>query len=167
MDFFSRNAVGVVALVVAIIGCYLPISSAVQQNFGGITNYDEVDATAIRIGAGCGSGGSSCAGTRLGGVYAGSCSLIANTFTVTASTTKAMDCAIAGLVSGDGVEIMFATSTAAGTGWSVVGASASSTSGFATIRVANNTGADAVIPASIASSTVYEAFHILSSAPGL
>lgn len=153
----------------AIIACFLPVASTVSAIVGGATNYDEIDATAIRIGSGCNSGQNSanCTGTRLGGVYAGACSLIAPNYTVTASTTVAMDCAIPGLVSGDGVEIMFATSTASGTGWTVSGASASTTAGFATLRVANNTGITAAIPASIASSTVYEAFHVLSSAPGL
>lgn len=151
--------------IIAIGGYFYP--HAIANIFGGITNYDEVDASAIRIGSGCNNSGNSCAGTRLGGVYAGACSLIAASYTVAASTTVSMDCAVPNLVSGDGIEPMFATSTAPGNGWVISGASASTTSGFATFRVTNWTGASNVIPASIASSTIYEAFHLLSSAPGI
>lgn len=84
-----------------------------------------------------------------------SCSLISNAFTVTASSTLPMDCAVAAAVSGDIVFGQFATSTANGGGWVIVGASASSTSGYITFRVRNDTGTNAVIPASIASSTMY------------
>lgn len=83
------------------------------------------------------------------------CALISNAYTVTASSTLQMDCAVASAVTGDVVFAGFATSTANGGGWVVVGASASTTSGFITIRVRNDTGVTAVIPASIASSTNY------------
>lgn len=167
MDFLQKNAVALIALVVAILGCYLPVSAAVQ-NFGGVTNYDEVDAAGMRIGTGCNQSGSpSCVASRIGGVYAGTCILIAPNYTVAATTTVSMDCAVAGLVTGDIVESQFATSTTAGNGWVVTGASASSTSGFATLRVTNFTGASNVIPASIASTTQFEAYHLITQAPGL
>lgn len=96
--------------------------------------------------------------TNFSKIFGGTCSLIAPVYTVTASSTVAMDCAITGAVSTDLVDAWFATSTATGAGWSVVGSSASSTAGFITLRVVNNTGTNAIIPASIASSTDYWIF---------
>lgn len=93
--------------------------------------------------------------TNFSKFLASTCSLIASSFTVAASTTVPMDCAVTGVVSGDNVLSGFATSTAAGNGWTITGVSASSTSGFLTFRVTNNTGASNVIPASLASSTPY------------
>lgn len=88
-------------------------------------------------------------------VLTGTCSLIAPTFTVAASTTVSMDCATPGVVSGDAVFASFATSTSLGNGWFITGVSASTTAGFSTLRVTNFTGASGLIPASIASSTLY------------
>lgn len=97
-------------------------------------------------------------GTAIPKLIASTCSLIASTFTVTASTSVAMDCAVTGVVSSDAPVLgMFATSTpsTAGPGWEITRASASSTAGFITFSVTNGTGATAVIPASLASSTQY------------
>lgn len=164
----NSTKVALVALVIAIIACFLPMSGSAK--FGGVTNYDELDAAGLRIGAGCNNSFNSanCLGSRLGGVYANSCSLIAATYTVAASTTVVMDCAVPGLVAGDGIEAQFGTSTQPlFLGWAITGASASSTSGFATFRIANMTGASAIIPSTLASTTQYEAFHLITSAPGL
>ena len=100
-----------------------------------------------------GSGGT--AGTAISKLYKGTCSLIAPSFTVAASTTVSMDCAVTGAVSGDVVFAQFATSTAVFGGWQVGSASASSTSGYITLRVNNWSGVSATMPASIASSTQY------------
>lgn len=82
------------------------------------------------------------------------CALIAPSYTVAASTTVPMDCALSGAVSGDFVLASFGSTTIpiAG-GWRIVGASASTTSGYDTLQVRNETGASAVIPSVIASST--------------
>lgn len=85
----------------------------------------------------------------------GRCALIAPSYSVTASSSASMDCAVPGILAGDVVVGMFATSTVAAQGWEIVGASASSTSGYITFRVANDTGATNVIPASLASTTQY------------
>lgn len=147
----------IVVAIIAAIGVFTP---SVAQLLGGVTNYDEVDTTALRVG-----GTNS---TRLGLLSFGTCSLIASSYTVSASSTVAMDCAITGAVSTDGFFAQFATSTATTFGgWSVRGASASSTAGFATISVVNGTGGSAVIPASIASSTKYILLRGRSTVPGL
>lgn len=152
-----KNWSGVVALVILAI---FILSSGGAKLLGGVTNYDELDATAIKI------GGSS--GSRVGPIITGTCSLIASpSFTVGSSTQAAMDCAVTGVVSGDTVLMWFATSTAASQGWSIAGSSASSTSGFITGRIVNSTGASNVLPASLASSTQYLIIHPRTSVPGL
>lgn len=87
----------------------------------------------------------------------GTCSLIASSFSIAASTTVSMDCAVTGAVSTDIVIGMFGTTSqsAAGPGWEITRASASSTAGYDTFNITNGTGGTAVIPASIASSTQY------------
>ena len=94
-------------------------------------------------------------GTQLAQVLKGTCALRAPSFTVAASTTVAMDCAVTGVLSSDTVFAQFATSSVVGNGWLISGANASSTSGFITMRVENRVGASAVIPASVASTTKY------------
>jgi hypothetical protein len=87
--------------------------------------------------------------------------------TVNASSTKAFDMAVSGVVSGDTVIVQFATSTALsgvlygagnlGGPFTIVGAAASTTSGFITVVVGNLSSANTSISASgIASSTNYE-----------
>jgi hypothetical protein len=69
-----------------------------------------------------------------------------------------MDCAITGARSGDIVFAQLGSTTvpAATTGgWRIVGASASSTANFDTVLVRNDTGASAIMPAAIASSTSF------------
>lgn len=94
-------------------------------------------------------------GTAINELLYGTCSLIAPSFTVAASTTVSMDCAVTGVASGAIVIGRFATSTVAGNGWAIDGSSASTTAGFLTFRVTNWTGTSAIIPASLASSTQY------------
>lgn len=95
-------------------------------------------------------------GTPLGQVMASTCALIANSYTVAASSTVPMDCAVTNALSTDLVFAQFATSTQIGQGgWAVRGSSASSTNGFITITVVNSTGASNLIPASVASTTKY------------
>ncbi len=156
----SEKKIWVALIAVAIIaigGYFFP--TALKSVFGGVTNYDEVDTTALKVGGANGS--------RIGPVITSTCSLIAASFTVTASTTAYMDCAVTGVVSGDGVFAQFATSSAIFNGWSVASASASTTSGFLTIGVSNGTGANNVIPASVASSTKFIVLHPVTSVPGL
>jgi hypothetical protein len=96
-------------------------------------------------------------GTFVTNMLKGTCSLIAPSFSVVASTSVAMDCAVTGVQAGDTVFAMLASSTATaiGPGWEITGVSASTTSGFITIALTNGTGGTAVIPASLASTTRY------------
>lgn len=148
-----------IAIVIASAALFFAAQPA-APTASGVTNYDELDATAIKI------GGTN--GTRLGPIMTGICSLIAPSFTVSASSTVPMDCAITGVVPTDGVFAQFASSTAATFGgWSIRGASASSTAGFVTISVVNGSGGTGVIPASIASTTKYIVLRVRSTVPGL
>lgn len=152
----KTTIVAVIALIIAIIGVFTPSAAKL---LGGVTNYDEIDATAIKIGS---------SGSRIGPIISGTCSLVASNYSVTASTTVPMDCAITGLLTTDtNIFVTFATSTVQSGGWIVTGESASSTAGYATIRVYNATGATAIIPASIASSTPYLVVRALTTVPGL
>lgn len=173
MNFLKTNAVAVIALIVAILGCYLPVSSAVSNSahYAGITNYDEVDASAMRIGSGCNNGvGSSCTASRIDAFNTSTCSLVSSAYTIAATSSALFDCAATGVVSGDRVDVGFATSTVATNliGWLITGASASTTqNGFITVRVSNLTGASAMLPAEVASSTNWTIISKASSAPGL
>lgn len=164
MNSIQKLWVALIAVaIVAVLGLFTPAGPAARNaisTFGGVTNSDEVDATAIKI------GGSS--GSRLGPIIESTCSLIAPSFSVAASTTVPMDCAITGLVSGDYIIGWFGSSTGqTSNGWQVTGYQASSTAGFGTFSVTNNTGASAVIPSKFASSTTYLASHPVTSVPGL
>lgn len=92
-------------------------------------------------------------GTSFSRIMASSTALIGPNFIVNATSTMTTDIAIPGVQPGDIVFASFATSTASALGWWIEGAIASSTSGFATVRVVNGTGVDAAIPAALASST--------------
>lgn len=108
-------------------------------------------------------------GTALTEIIKGSCtSFTANTLatgdglTHAASTTKAYDCAVTNVESGDTVFAQFATSTPNSAGalftqavWSIVGAQASTTNGYITLMIWNN-GPDAIPSAlGVGSSTNY------------
>lgn len=154
--------VALIAVAIIALGGYI-YPHHVTPTAGGVTNYDEVDTTALKV------GGSS--GSRVGPIITGTCALILpGTNTATASTSISMDCAVTGVVSGDTVFASFATSSAitntAALGWSVAGASASSTSGFITLRINNNTGANNV-PSPVGSTTQYIVLHPVTSVPGL
>ncbi len=92
-------------------------------------------------------------GSSLSQVLATTCSLIYTNSSIIASSSTAFDCAVTGVVSTDKVFVQEATSTAAAAGWAIIGASASTTSGFVTFNIVNNTGATNNIPRNIASST--------------
>lgn len=105
-------------------------------------------------------------GTALTQIIKGSCSswngtgLNSMDGSQTASTTEAYDCAVTGVVSGDVVIAQLAsstpiTTTAGSAYWSIVGAQASTTSGYITILLYNN-GPTAVPSAlGVGSSTSY------------
>lgn len=154
----------VIAIVIAVVGLFTPAGSAVQKVFGGLVNYDEVDATAIKIG---GSNGS-----RIGPIISGTCTLTVQLATIAASTTAPYDCAVTGVAVGDTVIANLATSTVytvgQGAGFFVVGSKASTTAAFITVDLFNGTGA-AANPSTFgySSTTNYLVTHPVTSVPGL
>lgn len=150
-------AIAVVALL-AIGGYFFPVVVG-SHLFGGVTNYDEIDVTAIKVG---GTNGS-----RVGPIIVGTAAIIGAS-TVTATTSAAFDIAITGIVPGDIVQAQLATSTTSTfAGWHIQTTVASSTAGFATLTLTNLTGANANPSVTgIASSTSYQVFHPVSTVPG-
>ena len=94
-------------------------------------------------------------GTSLTYLKKGTCNLI-GTPTIVATSTQAMDCSVSGVVVGDTVFVQLATTTPSTfQGWRIMGANASSTSGYLTVKLSNQTGADAVPPITVTSSVQY------------
>lgn len=160
----SSTKIWVALIAVAIIALGGYAYPQVQARLGGVTNYDEVDATAIKIG---GTNGS-----RIGPVISGTCNLLGMDASATATTSSPYDCAVTGVVSGDTVIATLGTTSLTANlvknGWFIVGAKASSTSGFITIQIANYTGG-AATPSTqqVGSSTNYLVAHPVTSVPGL
>lgn len=152
---------GLVALI-AIVLFLIFGQHASSTRLGGVTNYDEVDATAFKAGGANGS--------RFGPLIFGACTPTYSDSQVTASTTKAFDCPVTGVVAGDSVFVTNASTTPTGSGNNIgmfiTGASASSTSGFVTLRV-TNFGVTANLPYGIASSTSVLVLHPVTTVPGL
>lgn len=146
---------GGLALIMAVLALLTALSekpSSVNEVLAGMSNLDGLTITPAETGDGLKIGSSGSTVTKL---ISGTCSIIAQSYTMAASTSLPVDCAVTGAVSGDAVFARFATSSPTGEGWLVAQSSASTTSGFITMRIVNNTGASAVIPASIASTTQY------------
>ena len=150
MNFITKNWVGLVAIVIALIGLFATANTAPVA--GGISN-----GTGFTHGISVGNTATlGVAPTNISKILTGTCSLIAPSFTVAASSTVPMDCAVAGVTSSDTMVMTeFASSSVVGSGWAIDGSSASSTAGYLTMRITNWTGASAIIPASIASTTQY------------
>lgn len=159
MTFNVKVLIGVVVVIVIAIGAYKVFS---VPSYGGVTNYDEVDATAIKI------GGSN--GTRIGPIIAGTSAFVGMNASQAASSTVTYDFPVTGVVSGDYVQVTLATTSQNSSvlNWSIRGCVASSTSGFVTCGITNFSGAAAVPSATqVGSSTNYLVIHPVSSVPGL
>lgn len=141
-DKISR-IIGVLALVIAIIGIFTPAGqSVVKGALGGVSNYDTIGVTGLQVGPGC-NGGGTCTGSTLSFVSKGTCFLIANT-SITASTTQNVDCAYTGVVAGDTVIASLQASSTNASNYIIRGVQASTTAGFITFSLLNQTGTSAV-----------------------
>lgn len=168
MDFIQKNIVALVAIVIAIGGYMYPQVQSAVSHFGGTTNYDALQVSKLTVGA---------SGVGMGQFSPTTCNLIGTDASQAASSSKAYDCAVTGITSGDPVIALIATSTTANAatgaaslcpGWQIVGAKASTTAGYATVILANNSCGAAVPSAtSVGSSTNIWFAHLLSSTPGL
>lgn len=154
-----------VTLVVLVILMVLVGGNQSVPRFAGITNYDALELNdglmvtasstqlnSLKIGLGGGSNGT------LSSVLTGTCTFIGTTLSVAATTTQAFDCAVTGARAGDNVFVQLATSTPTlNEGWTVVGANASTTNDFITIKLFNGIGAATTTQAaSVNSAGVYD-----------
>lgn len=126
-----------------------PIETTSNLTVGGTTSLTGL----VTFGSGGVKVGSS--GTTVTQMLTGSGPLIYSDNVVASSTNRAFDIAVTGVTVNDNVFVQLATTTAGNIGWILTGASASSTSGFITLRIANATGASAALPTNISSSTNY------------
>jgi len=157
--------IAIVALILGIaIGAVVGGNNQPQNSpiVGGMTNLDGLTITPVDSGDGLTVGSS---GTNVSFIASGTCTLVTGAGGTdeshTASTTEPYDCAVTGAVSGDDVLMQFATSTettsTVSSGWVIVGAKASTTSGYITANILNFSGGTRAISASgqIASTTTY------------
>lgn len=151
--------VALVAVAIIAIGGWLyPTASTL---LGGVSNYDEVDATAIKV------GGTN--GTRVGPIISTTCNLIQSSAgSHAATTTKEYFCAITGVSASDYVSAVLPQGAYAASygGFGIAGAYATTT-GFVGVQVINLTGtATSSFPLATTSVQVYVA-HPVTSVPGL
>lgn len=131
----------IIIAILVLIGIGLSFSKVGNEiTAGGTTNFDTLALTGLQLGT---------SGTSLSQIVKGTCNLVGGT--VAATSTAFADCAVTGVVDGDLVFATFATSTPGAT---IVGARASSTSGFITVKVLNLSGASRDITA-FGTSTAY------------
>lgn len=144
--------------IIAIGAYYYPgAKNIVQNSFGGTTNYDTVSVNGLALGTGCNTGGASCNGTTFSRFNGSTCFIKAYATTIAASTTANVDCqgtaaigtitgtasALTGVTDGDNVQVTLSTTTAGtqSNGIAIIGAGASTTAGYITLRISNLTGA--------------------------
>lgn len=158
MNFIKNNSgvIAVIALVIAVIGIYTPVGKSV---LGGVTNYDEVDASAIKVG---GTNGS-----RLSLIATGTCPLVSAS-SINATSTGTGTCVATGALTGDTVYVNLATTSTVMTRSWIVQAAVASTDSI-TVLLFNNTGGNLspnAIP-TLGSSTQYSIYRTTSTIPGL
>jgi hypothetical protein len=147
--------------IIAIVGWFTPAGQLVVERAGaitGVSNYDNLGVLSLKVGSGCNGGNTypGCTGTKVSKVLRGTGSLIGSP-SIAATSSAPMDIAVTGVVAGDNVFVSMATTSRVSTGvnWLVCGASASSTSGFITVNVCNNSGIAGIPPIGATSSLQY------------
>lgn len=128
--------IGVLAALVLVFG-YFAFSG---NGVGGTTNVDSLGISGNLTVAGTATYGSG--GTAITKIIApANCAVIANANTITASSTKDVDCAVTGLTSSDTVTVVATTSVSTTFGGvEILASRASTTAGFATFTLYNATG---------------------------
>lgn len=100
-------------------------------------------------------------GTVLKLMKTGTCTLLGD-FSITASTTASVDCAITGIRSGDLLDVNLAATTSLAAQFLVKSSQASTTSGYGSVQLYNATGGNKT-PSSVVgfgSSTVYRLWRV-------
>lgn len=148
------NKISIIAVGIAILAVLLAGVALVGVNNQSATTTLGASTPGTRFPHGVTIGLPTNSPTNIADVKVVTCSagIIGNN-TVTASSTKAFDCAVTGIISTDIVFFSSASTTQTSNGFVITGASASSTAGFITLLVSNLTGANNVVPYGIASGT--------------
>lgn len=165
MNFTSKNGLALVALVIAIIACFLAAGNG-KTVFGNVVDTSYFDyfqaTTGFQLGSGLTFFSSSgikvnSTSTTIGRMNTGTCYIQAYATTIAASSTAKVECqgtaavggittvndtALTGVTTGDYVQTRLATSTAGTTslGLNITGASASTTPGYIEMYIINSTG---------------------------
>lgn len=149
----------IVVAIIAVIGVFTPSGKSVIKSFGGVTNYDETDVSAVKVGSN---------GSRFSLIATGTCTLTSDT-SITATTTGSGTCATTNSLAGDVVVVgPLATTTTKATAQFLITAAVATTNST-TVTLLNLTGASAV-PGSLngfGSSTPYQIYRTTSTIPGL
>lgn len=148
MNFIKQNSgvIAVIALIIAIIGVYTPQGQSFLGAVTGETNYNTIGGTGIKVGSNCGDSFTSTAANgckETTHLIATTCSLILTGVPQAATTTKAYDCAITGITSSDTVTLaQLSTTTINGANqlFNIAGSKASTTAGFLTVILENESG---------------------------
>ena len=154
-------------MVIAIGGYFFPQIKGSVLSFGGVTNYDEVDVDALRVG---GTNSS-----RLDLIAQGSCNLSQSTAGSHAATTsKEYFCAVTGVTAGD--KVVFSLPAGAGSnpngagsalGGFVKNGEYATTTDVIAIQLVNLTGGATTSATQATTSVMYQVFSTRSTVPGL
>lgn len=155
----------VVAIVIAITGLFFPLKQTILS-FGGVTNYDELDATAVKVGSN---------GSRYDLIATGTCNLSQSVNGSHAATTsKEYFCAATGAAAGDVVQIALPAGAGnnpngAGSlaGGFTVNGSYSTTTDVIAVQLLNVTGVATSSFVQATTSVVYTIWSTRSTVPGL
>lgn len=152
------NTVLIIALFVVVV---LVGNNQSAPKAGGITNYDAVTIRPVDSGDGL-KVTDGTYGSTYTLISTGTCTLLSN-FSITASTTRSVDCVIPESVSGDRIILTLEASTTMASQYVIKSSQASSTSGYASAQLINLTGQNAVPSATsgFGSSTLYQLFRKL------
>ncbi len=156
MTFIKNNAVALVAVIIALCALLGFGHTAVTSLFGSVSCSDTTCLTGgLRILTGVfeSDGTFTLASTTptQTSMSIQSCNLVGMNGSQPATSTKAYDCAVTGVIPTDNVFAFLSTSTPvitaatnAGLGWTITAADASSTAGFVTVLVYYGSGGAAV-----------------------
>ncbi len=148
----NKIIIGIVLVVIGLaIGLY---SSKGDNTLGSQIGTSEVRTNPVWFYGGAGFGSS---GQAVNNLVFGTCNLTGQTTLSTGTSSIAkMDCVATGVKSGDVVDVQLPNT--ATSSWTIVGASASTTSGYIQVLL-NNTSATTTIPTTVKNGVQYKAFR--------
>lgn len=128
-----------ITVVIALLGLKLPAAKAVLGAVTGVTNYDTLGITGLKLGSGCNDSYTSCSGSTFTKKLKGTCTLVTSGLPLVATSTGTFTCSATGVTSGDSVQVNLNANPTAFGSFAVVSAIAATDS--ITVQIANFTGA--------------------------